>query len=289
MGKAWRMIPSALLVIAGVAAAIYYSRPAPEPVYKGKPLQYWLSAYTNRSMSVPAGAPIRSEADEAVRQIGTNAVPTLLELLQARDLPLERRFLALLRKLHLTAIPYTPAWTRNTQAVAGFFALGAKARTAVPRLMEIYDRAPEVRSQLYVTFVLGLIGPAAKDAVPLLVRATTHQNDSVRNNAVCSLGLIHSAPAASVPALIPCLRDPSPTVRATAAHSLAAFGKDAQTAVPALLGLLRDEKSRNLFSSVGTNMPAIKLPPGLNASLAEAIWEIDPNTAAKWRVQRPSH
>lgn len=85
-----------LLVIASLAmlafiAVFWKMLPPKEPVYAGKPLSYWLMAY---DMAVPKDpfAPSEPDAEAAIRAIGTNAIPTLLQFLQKADSRMVLRF-----------------------------------------------------------------------------------------------------------------------------------------------------------------------------------------------------
>src|SRR6266700_7337487 len=83
-----------------------------EPVYQGKRLSFWLQRYSPDGDS--------PEVDEAMRIMGTKAIPTLLGNLQARDSALKQILAAL-------GLHYTPAETRHMRAERGFKALGADA------------------------------------------------------------------------------------------------------------------------------------------------------------------
>lgn len=313
MGKARLLILATLIVLGALATAICNSRRAPEPFFEGKPLHYYLQAYASTSTVPQKNAPTKDLADHAIYQMGTNAIPALIDLLLERQWPFERQFFASLQKMHLRATPFTRTARRNLQAMEGFRTLSHKARSATPRLVEVYDRSADRRSRLKILFVLGAMGRAGRDAVPLLLREATNQDDLIRANAVSSLGAMYPSisspgsfdptprPALIVPALTRCLSDPSPMVRGSAAYSLARIGSDAQPAIPALLTLLRSEQATNLLASaragpryVGftqlwawelalglTNTPP---PPGSafsSTAAAQAIWEIDPAAAAK--------
>jgi hypothetical protein len=65
-----------------------------------------------------------------------------------------------------------------------FFELGRSAQNAVPALIEIANQNISRDSQYYAVYSLGCIGPAAKEAVPSLLRWTTDTNDLLRNNSV---------------------------------------------------------------------------------------------------------
>ena len=80
-----------------------------EPVYQGKRLTEWLLSYNVNLVIPDSGENVRkmaqwTEADEAVRQIGINAVPTLLRLLRKKDSPLMLHVLALAQKQHLVKV-----------------------------------------------------------------------------------------------------------------------------------------------------------------------------------------
>jgi hypothetical protein len=71
------LLVSSLLAILGVISWLVLRPHDPEPIYKGKPLTYWRDCLIYRTSD-----PSQGEANEAVQQIGTNALPTLLRMLQ---------------------------------------------------------------------------------------------------------------------------------------------------------------------------------------------------------------
>jgi hypothetical protein len=77
-----------VLATLGALLWIRSSRGQPEPVYQDKTLTYWLSDFW------PGRNPTaeKRELDKfAVRQIGTNAIPKLLQWISARDGPVKRK------------------------------------------------------------------------------------------------------------------------------------------------------------------------------------------------------
>ena len=58
-----------------------------EPVYKGKPLSRWLDEQPIGYHRMPEEIRRAELVEEAVRAIGTNAVPFLSRLLNTRDFP----------------------------------------------------------------------------------------------------------------------------------------------------------------------------------------------------------
>ena len=82
-----------IALLAGLAAVVLvmlWTIPGPpEPVYQGRRLSDWLKAHDRFS---------REEAEEAVRRIGTNAIPSLLGMFRAKDSALKTRFIDLVEK-----------------------------------------------------------------------------------------------------------------------------------------------------------------------------------------------
>jgi hypothetical protein len=242
---------------------------SPEPAYQGKPLSYWLAGYDtgNYNQAHPHGPapPAHAEANEAIRQIGTNSFPILLHMLQQPNPILTDRLFNLLQKQHFIKVPFAPA-NLNYKAMNAFMALGSRASNAVPGLIAIFEADPSPFPQQAIPGILGEIGPPAGEAIPALLQGIAHTNVLVRHNAVYALGKIHAQPKLVVPALIKCLDDPEPLVRAEAATALGEFGKDAQSAVPALRELQRKEllnpnpaNSKNMTKSTSFNKGMMKI------------------------------
>ena len=232
-----------------------------EPAYQGHLLTYWLEHYYIQSPNIPRSGGVLHpdpQAVEAIRHIGTNAIPTLLRMARAHDSALKLKLLALARKQnligirsasgflpvsvgpqakrqHLVEIRFTPAPERNLQASLGFRELGSAASNAVPALIEIYNANISPASQDAAVVALGSIGPAATPALPYLLRTLADTNNYTRLACVRALASIHAEPQLVVPALIKSLSDPHFGVRMLAAEALGQFGADAKPAVPALV------------------------------------------------------
>jgi len=204
-----------------------------EPVYRGKALTRWLRTYAPSSSAKPASKEW-NEADAAVRHIGTNCIPILLQMIRAKDSPLKLRLVALAKRYRLMKSPFVPAAERNVEASRAFIILGDTAKDAVPELVRVHGKSISADSQSAIGEALAWIGPSAKPAIPLLLRAVTNSNANVRASALWALGDIHGEPQLCVPALIHALRDSDGMARASAAHALGMFGTDAQSAIASL-------------------------------------------------------
>ncbi len=224
-----RRILLVLLAAAVVVAASWLLLTPSEPTYQGKPLTHWLD-----------GRP--EEITAAVNQIGPNAIPTLLRLLNTHDSKIKLKLLQLAQKQHLIKVALQPTDFRRFEAKFAFTILGPRAQPALPALLKIYR---EHRPGFYddprgIAEIFASMGPAAAAAVPTLAQSTTDPDLIIRCSAIQTLGSIHSRPDITVPALTASLRDPSEYVRTLAAIILADFGSDACSAIPELTKTLSD-------------------------------------------------
>src|SRR4051812_31323848 len=107
-----------LAIAAGVTLKIYCFREA-EPIYGGKPLHVWLEAY-DPYLQWNTSPAQKNEADTAIRNAGTNALPILLRMLRANDKPWSDKLHALLNKQHIIEIKHTQAANLNFAAAQAF-------------------------------------------------------------------------------------------------------------------------------------------------------------------------
>src|SRR5262245_33190676 len=88
------------LVLAGAPAALAAEKK--EPVFRGKPLSYWMKALKDKDRAA------RKDAIQAVAGIGPEAkaaVPALIGILKEKDLLLSSEAGSALRKLGAAALP----------------------------------------------------------------------------------------------------------------------------------------------------------------------------------------
>lgn len=221
-------IAFAVLLVAVLGVIVWQVRRLREPVYQGKSLSLWLQSYSPDGDS--------PQVDEALRTMGTNVIPTLLENLRAKEPRLKLN-------LPVLGLHYTPAETRHMRAEKGFSALGAEASNAVPALTEIYERDISPTPRRAAANALVEIGPAAKTAIPALIKSAASTNSDVRAFAVYTLGRMALEPELVDPVLINALHDPDREVRYNAAFGLGALafmGGDGKPAIPALMATLKD-------------------------------------------------
>lgn len=267
-----------VLTVCGLGLALFLSHEPPEPTYDGKPLSYWLQACGRSVFGLYTGAipqhPTEEEASHAIREMGTNAVPPLLRMLRAHDSKLKTKVMDLLQRQDWIEIYSEPAVYKNIKAASAFEILGPSAGNAVPQLIHILETDSSAFAQQNIPGILGHIGPAARQAIPMLLRTIGHTNEVVRNNAVYALGQIRAEPKKVVPVFVKCLNDPNPLVQVQAIKSLNHFGADARPAVPALLEWLRREKE-NPTGRLGRNASVVSVNLNLSSWGALPVNYID--------------
>src|SRR5262249_9058316 len=123
----------ALLLVAIFAlAAVLLRQSQSEPIIHGKRLSTWLRGYRMQEVNPNAWA----KADEALLAVGTNAVPTLLRMLRRQDSPFKQVLMQLAQRQHIVRLRFIRAEDRHYQAAMAFAKLGPAARGAVPPLIK---------------------------------------------------------------------------------------------------------------------------------------------------------
>lgn len=187
-----------------------------------------------------------SPAIDAVRHMGTNALPFLIRDFQARDGLVWRHVPYSLYRyrvvLALRRMSGPNAALRHDRARYFLEAIGPLAKPAIPALSDSLDDPDLAHPAVQILASYDSRGHVelGPDATPALLKAMTNTNDTVRQIAANALGLIGSDPDRVVPALIHALKDPSRDVRGAAASAFGQYKSEAATIVPALLPGLDD-------------------------------------------------
>ena len=252
-------------VLAGIVLA--WPRGPKEPVYQGKKLSRWMrEAYEDgiRGTSKYRRAQIDA-AREAIKAIGTNAVPFLLSEF---DNPVSSRAMQFNRwaiRNNLRGLRMATGQDRRSLATLSLYLLGPKAAPAVPALVprltdtEQGKSAAQAMSQCtaiavphvldyysgtnghLLEFALGRlvmsVGAYEEELRPI-VELLKHTNALVRGAAAGSLRFARPQPLTVVPVLSKALSDPDSGVQDRAAASLQSLGTNAITSVSTLRRLL---------------------------------------------------
>jgi hypothetical protein len=106
-----------LVILAGVSMWQELRQREREPEYQGKGLRTWLSEARWES-----NWEARGRAEAAIRHIGTNAIPKLLEMLRQKDSPLTSKLIPwwgrhIAERPHLPSFIRFPHWYRNNAQI----------------------------------------------------------------------------------------------------------------------------------------------------------------------------
>jgi HEAT repeat protein len=120
--------------------------------------------------------------DSAVRQMGTNALPALVSVLNRRDSRLEPLLIWLSQKQRLLRIPYTTASEHRHRALEAFRALIEQLRST------------NALGRAIAAIAIGGFGQAARPALPALNLALSDPDSEVRDAAANALEKVEHWP-----------------------------------------------------------------------------------------------
>jgi hypothetical protein len=285
----WAVI--VVLTICVFFAAGHFGQPRrSEPVYHGRTLTRWLKQLDDgqvfgiSSYKLPSPTPAQAEAARAIRAIGAEALPRLMEDLHARpaeDAPRIR--LHRWSNSHLSSafrgwfwpLDITEEDRRRWRAAQGLAALGPLAKPALPELTRLFHTNfwhSSIKESAYALAALGPEGveiltnsiqqqsdwftmcaiwalgqhPAAgTNCIPVLLEATTSSDEGTACGAIEVLGLFHLDAEQVIPALTNALANNNAAVSRDAAQALGRFGRQAASAVPLLQSMTNNPTLRN--------------------------------------------
>jgi hypothetical protein len=234
-------------------AAVLWPREK-QPKYEGKSLLQWillheLSTGADSVHNSQYDPGMLQESEEAIRQIGTNALPWLIRWIRCEPSGSKWRTELLnavdklpngLGETRLVDSLLSDPVARQEIAYEGFRLLGTNASAAVPELTRLVDehQSPSVSS--YALRALAELGP---DGLPPVLEILANPNDPNRSAATRVFHANRNLGTNAVLAvrlLAECVRDTNREVAIGAAESLGRLGLEPETAVPALAARLQD-------------------------------------------------
>lgn len=236
--KRRRRVIAILCLVAAVSSIAILSRDK-EPRYGGRALSEWARM---RETRFPDDYGLTADANQAVRSIGTNAIPTALRWLSHEPSPITRITWALLEKLPQSLKSHFARKhdSRPWDAYEVLSVLGPEARCAIPELTRLAVTCRDAsRAHLCVKALVN-IGP---EAVPGLTSIITHGQSEVRFYAIVFLAKFGTNAAPAVPALVKSLDDQADNVAYGAAIALGLVGTSNPTVVSALTASLQSSNA----------------------------------------------
>lgn len=253
-----KLVIAGLVVLVLAIAAILLVRDEQQfrlTTHNGKTVKEWAGElYLNHDPRTT------NAATEAFVIMGSNAVPALRSLLATREPIYERTFLQQARRIPVAARQYLfqklkPGRTVQYR-VGAVRALGIIGPAAEDALPELLDALSETNSQ--VSWVaaqnISALGPKAIDAITTLV---TNADVTVRHTAIYALGeaRTNALPAAAL--LIRATLDTNQNVRASAFYSLSRIGRSALPLTAEMAAAHTDMEMRNAaFRSLIVLLPS---------------------------------
>lgn len=257
--KFW--LKSALVIpVMGILLAFVWHNSRPkEPNYQGRSLSEWLAQYERDDLTPE----LYQEAREAIRKIGTNGIPTLLRMIQAKDSSALLKIRDWMDEHSICKVNFAQAEERRLRAHIGLRMLQADAAPAVPKLIELSQPINCNESRQIVIQTLRYLRPAAQPAIPTLLSIASDVKDPERRNALLALADLRLTPETVVPQLVLLLKDPDKNICIYALMGLASYKEASKSAVPELIALLADSNK------------------GVRETATNALRLIDPAAATK--------
>src|SRR3989442_729851 len=119
----------AIVLVVGVLVAVLVPSSAREPVYQERPLRTWLEEFDQSYTTTNYAA-----AQEAIRNMGTNALPFLIRVLRSKDPPYYAQWIRLKARLLHSKVEYAASWHRRAATACG--ELGSLGAPAFPAMTE---------------------------------------------------------------------------------------------------------------------------------------------------------
>jgi hypothetical protein len=215
-----------------------------EPVYNGRSLSAWAQQYGSNNWR-GGGAPAAREAEAAIRQIGTNGIPFLLELMRVTDSGLKKKLRTIVSRSGHDPLSLKDTSSEIRRVGAhGLAALGTNAPpSTVPALIEIATHHPDEDGRYLAVFALRTLGVAAESAIPFFIQCLTNKESTIRDEAAIGMSCMSHRAEIVVPALIEYLKaaksSPHRYECTDTIASLGRLGTNARAAAPILVELLK--------------------------------------------------
>ena len=216
-----------------LAGGIYFfKQPAASVIFRSRTVHDWAVELTYGTDQKQ-----RDAAASALQRLGSNAVPSLVAMLNAEPAfyqPVLVEFALRLpdkqQDAMLRSVRLVDAGGLRLSAARALAALGPEARAAIPDLSGVINDT-DSRVGFAAMRALGKIGPAA---LPVLTNVLGSPDPELRRHAALALGVMGTNAASVAPLLVGRLNDESDLVALAASQTLRHFQRLGVTSLPSL-------------------------------------------------------
>ena len=269
-----RFVWLALLIIVTVLALSLILILRDEPSYQNRELSSWITDLPPPITIAPVGGPIaplirplltqkEKAAGEAIRAIGTNALPMLVRMARRNDSRMSSRVIAWINKQKFLGLKITPADQRRVEACSALQELGLQA---IPAWTELFldEKIPLKTRQLAAVSLAHVrnvnssgplfpdnyraysamntsLQPLRDQAWRALAKGLDSTNAAMRSNTASYVGGFGPQAKEAIPKLLEHTEDPDPGVRAAC---IAAMSRCEPDTALALIRNLKYERGR---------------------------------------------
>jgi HEAT repeat protein len=203
-------------------------------------------------------AKVRSQVASLLSALGADARAAIPELLRVLNEPLDPQ----VAPVEGPFVTFDPA-SAAASALGGIAPRSAEAKEVIAALIEVARSGP-LKRRGWAAYALGEFGPAAEEAVPVLIKAINDAtpDDKFEHEASAALALGKIAPDTpsadqAVAALLPVLQSNVWFSRTNAIEALRRFGPKAAAAIPRLRAL-KDDRNVEIRDAAAKALRAIK-------------------------------
>jgi hypothetical protein len=282
-------------------AAVWFGWSPREPVYEGRALSEWLDdLYIDFSGASPnPSEDDRACAKNAIREMGEDAIPMMVKMLKPES-RFESWAKALVAKQSLVKFNFDSKDERRYCAAIGFEALGPRAKSAIPELVNYAEDAnPRVRQP--ALHALGLIGAEAEVVVPVLQKALGDPVASIQGTSAAVLRFFGESARVAAPELMKCVNGGDRYAKIKAAETIAIIAPELATnTIPALAAMLNvgqpfEPSALRLLGSMGpaarAALPQIRIACEsktgfIRRQARETLKKIDPEARVSWATEQ---
>lgn len=225
-----------------ILIAAFFPSPDPDPQYQGKKLSEWMNDFAARKPS---------RFNEAVREIGTNSLPSILRNLAKNDSPFRQNYVVVRSKSPKMIQRFLPEPKPLLQPVHGanvFHYIGTNSLACAIELLS-HPSSTVRQSAAWGIASLRRQSVVATQAIPALTIALDDDERQVRFHALLAFMEMGEAASNAIPTITKILAGTPQSggsdsyLRAAAARVLGKIGPPAESALPTLQAALQSSNS----------------------------------------------